>query len=120
MCIRDRSTTTYENIGSSTTYGANYYGSIKFKNLTLRSGINLYRYQASDSEFASEDRSALLYSYNFGLSVKMRNNWKAEGFGFMRSPSQTLQGSSTSFSMMSFGIKKEFSNKRGSIGIRIV
>ncbi len=116
----DISTTTYENIGSSTTYGANYYGSIKFKNLTLRSGINLYRYQASDSEFASKDRSALLYSYNFGLSLKMRNNWKAEGFGFMRSPSQTLQGSSTSFSMMSFGIKKEFSNKRGSIGIRIV
>jgi hypothetical protein len=38
----------------------------------------------------------------------------------MRSPSQTLQGSSTSFSMMSFGIKKEFKNKRGSIGIRII
>ena len=50
----------------------------------------------------------------------MKNNWKAEGFGFMRSPSQTLQGSSTTFSMMSFGIKKEFKNKRGSIGIRIV
>ena len=50
----------------------------------------------------------------------MKNNWKAEGFGFMRSPSQTLQGSSTSFSMMSFGIKKEFKNKRGSIGIRII
>ena len=38
----------------------------------------------------------------------------------MRSDSQTLQGYSTSFSMMSFGIKKEFKNKRGSIGIRIV
>ena len=116
----DISTTTYENIGSSTTYGINYYGSIKFEKLTLRSGVNLYKYNAKDSEFASEDRSALLYSYNFGVSLKMRNNWKAEGFGFMRSPSQTLQGSSTSFSMMSFGIKKEFNNKRGSIGIRII
>ena len=113
----ETSITTYENIGSSTTYGLNYYGSIKFKNLTLRSGINLYSYQAEDNGLT---RSALLYSYNFGLSLKMKNNWKAEGFGFMRSPSQTLQGSSTSFSMMSFGIKKEFKNKRGSIGIRIV
>jgi len=38
----------------------------------------------------------------------------------MRSPSQTLQGSSTSFSMMSFGLKKEFKNERGSIGLRII
>ena len=113
----ETSITTYENIGSSSTYGLNYYGSIKFKNLTLRSGINLYSYQAEDNGLT---RSALLYSYNFGLSLKMKNNWKAEGFGFMRSPSQTLQGSSTSFSMMSFGVKKEFKNKRGSIGIRIV
>lgn len=116
----DTSITTYQNIGSSKRYGANYYGSIKFNKLTLRSGFNLYYYQAEDSRFSNEDRSALLYNYNFGISLKMKNNWKAEGFGFMRSPSQTLQGSSTSFSMMSFGIKKEFKNKRGSIGIRIV
>ena len=116
----DTSITTYQNIGSSKKYGANYYGSIKFNKLTLRSGFNLYYYQAEDSILSSEDRSALLYNYNFGISLKMKNNWKAEGFGFMRSPSQTLQGSSTSFSMMSFGIKKEFKNKRGSIGIRIV
>ncbi len=116
----DTSITTYQNIGSSNTYGINYYGSIKFNKITLRTGFNLYSYQAEDIRFASEERSALLYNYNFGISLKMKNNWKAEGFGFMRSPSQTLQGSSTSFSMMSFGIKKEFKNKRGSIGIRIV
>tara|TARA_B100001250_G_scaffold262781_1_gene226437 strand:- start:2267 stop:4735 length:2469 start_codon:yes stop_codon:yes gene_type:complete len=116
----DTSVTTYENIGSSSKYGLNYYGSIRFKKLTLRTGFNLYSYQAQDNRFASENRSALLYNYNFGISLKMKNNWKAEGFGFMRSPSQTLQGSSTSFSMMSFGIKKEFKNKRGSIGIKII
>ena len=116
----DTSITTYENIGSSTTYGVNYYGSIKFNKLTLRSGFNLYSYQSEDNRFSNNGRSALLYNYNFGISLKMKNNWKAEGFGFMRSPSQTLQGSSTSFSMMSFGIKKEFKNKRGSIGIRII
>ena len=37
----------------------------------------------------------------------------------MRSPSQTLQGSSTNFGMMSFGIKKTLKIK-GSLGIRVV
>ncbi|MDG2139225.1 MAG: TonB-dependent receptor [Flavobacteriales bacterium] len=116
----DTSITTYQNIGSSTRYGFNYYGSIKFNNLTLRTGFNLYSYQAEDNRFSNDERSAFLYNYNFGITLKMKNNWKAEGFGFMRSPSQTLQGSSTSFSMMSFGIKKEFKNKRGSLGLRII
>ena len=116
----DTSITTYQNIGSSTRYGFNYYGSIKFNNLTLRTGFNLYSYQAEDSRFSNDERSAFLYNYNFGITLRMKNNWKAEGFGFMRSPSQTLQGSSTSFSMMSFGIKKEFKNKRGSLGLRII
>ena len=116
----DTSITTYQNIGTSSKYGVNYYGSIKFNKITLRTGFNLYSYQAEDSRFSSNSRSTLLYNYNFGISLKMKNNWKAEGFGFFRSPSQTLQGSSTSFSMMNFGIKKEFKNRRGSIGIRIV
>ena len=116
----DLSITTYENIGSSKRYGFNYYGSIRFDKLTLRGGFNLYSYEAEDSRFSTENRSALLYNYNFGITLKLKNNWKAEGFGFARSPSQTLQGTSTSFSMMSFGIKKEFNNKRGSLGIRLV
>ena len=116
----DTSFTTYENIGSSTRLGLNYYGSIRFDKLTLRGGFNLYSYNAEDNRLASENRSAILYNYNFGITLKLKNNWKAEGFGFARSDSQTLQGTSTSFSMMSFGIKKEFKNKRGSIGVRIV
>ena len=116
----DSSITTYKNVGSSTRFGLNYYGSIRLKNLTLRGGINLYSYNAEDYLLSNESRSAILYNYNFGITLKLKNNWKAEGFGFARSPSQTIQGTSTSFSMMSFGIKKEFKNKRGSIGIRIV
>ena len=118
--VNDTSITTYQNIGKSNRYGFNYYGSIRLKKLTFRTGFNLYSYSAEDSRFSSDERTALLYNYNFGVTLKMKNNWKVEGFGFMRSPSQTLQGTSTSFSMMSFGIKKDFKNKRGSLGIRIV
>ena len=107
----DTSITTYENIGNSDRYGINYYGSVKYKKVTLRGGFNLYSYNAKDNRLSSNERSALLYNYNFGITVNFKNNWKAEGFGFARSPSQTLQGTSTSFSMMSFGFKKNLKIK---------
>ena len=91
----DTSITTYENIGNSDRYGINYYGSVKYKKVTLRGGFNLYSYNAKDNRLSSNERSALLYNYNFGITVNFKNNWKAEGFGFARSPSQTLQGTST-------------------------
>jgi hypothetical protein len=112
----------YENIGSSTNYGFNYFGSLRFDKFNIRTGFNLYQYEGNgdinDQEISLT--SSLLYSYNFGGSYNIGDYWKAECWGFFRSPNQTIQGSSTSFSMMSFGVKKEFKNKRGSLGIRII
>lgn len=112
----------YENIGSSTNYGFNYFGSLRFDKFNIRTGFNLYQYEGNgdinDQEISLN--SSLLYSYNFGGSYNIGDYWKAECWGFFRSPNQTIQGSSTSFSMMSFGVKKEFKNKRGSLGIRII
>jgi len=121
--IRNGITTSkYENIGSSTNYGINYFGSLRFDKFNIRTGFNLYQYKGSgiiDNQEISLT-SRLLYSYNFGGSYNISDYWKAECWGFFRSPNQTIQGSSTSFSMMSFGVKKEFKNKRGSLGIRII
>ena len=112
----------YENIGSSTNYGFNYFGSLRFDKFNIRTGFNLYQYEGNgdinDQEISLT--SSLLYSYNFGGSYNIGDYWKAECWGFFRSPNQTIQGSSTSFSMMSFGVKKEFKNKRGSLGVRII
>ncbi len=112
----------FENIGASANYGFNYFGSLRFDKFNLRTGFNLYQYKGSG---VIDDKpisltSSLLYSYNFGGSYNIGDHWKAECWGFFRSPNQTIQGSSTSFSMMSFGVKKEFKNKRGSLGIRII
>ena len=113
----DTSITTYKNIAKSEKYGFDYYGSIKFNKITLRMGLNIYNYTTYNEGI---QRKAVLYNYNFGGTANLGNNWKAEAFGFFRAPSQTAQGSSTSFSMMSFGVKKDFANKRGSIGVRII
>jgi len=118
----DISKNIFENIGSSTTYGFSYFGSLRFDKLNIRSGFNLYQYTGSgniDNKDISLE-SNLLYSYNFGGNYDLGKKWKVEGWGFFRSPSQTIQGTSTSFSMMSFGVKKDFKNKRGSFGMHIV
>ena len=98
LSVRNDTTfTEYQNIGNVFYYGFNYYGSLRFEKLTLRGGLNLYSYNAEDENFARVSRTAFLYNYNFGVSIKIINNWKLEGNGWMRSPSQTLQGSSTNF-----------------------
>lgn len=120
--IDNISTAIFENIGTSTTYGINYFGSLRFDKANIRAGFNLYQYTGSgtiDEEEISLT-SNLLYSYNFGGTYDLGKKWKAEGWGFFRSPSQTIQGTVTSFSMMSFGVKKDFKNKRGSLGMHIV
>ena len=118
----DISTLTYRNIGETKQYGASYFGSIRLNKFTFRGSLNLYQYTGRDASLGFNDWTdpVLLYSYSVGGNVKLGNDWKAETFGFFRSPSQSLQGSTTTFSMMSFGIKKTFKNKRGSLGIRVI
>ena len=87
-----------------------FFGSINFYKFSFRSGINLFNYSGRDINLGYENWSepVTLYSYNFSGNISFGNNWQAETFAFYRSPSQTIQGNSTSFSMMSIGIKKVF------------
>ena len=119
VTIRDGiSETTYENIGQNQKLGFNYYGSITLKSINLRGGFNIFQYSSKDERFG--DLKTMLYNYSFGGTVNLRNNLKFETWGWYSSPQQTIQGYSDSWSMMSFGIKKDFKNKRGSFGLRIV
>ena len=116
------SISTYKNIGETRQLGSSLFGSMRLNKLTLRGSFDLYSYSGKDISLGYEEwtESVVLYSYYFGGSYNLGKNWKAETFGFFRSPTQTIQGTSTSFSMISFGINKAFKNKRGSIGIRII
>lgn len=116
------SISTYKNIGETRQLGISFFGSMRLNKLTLRGSFDLYSYSGKDISLGYEKwtESVVLYSYYFGGSYNLGKNWKAETFGFFRSPTQTIQGTSTSFSMISFGINKAFKNKRGSIGIRII
>ena len=112
----------FKNIGESKQSGFGFFGSVNLKKLSLRSGINLYYYSGRDAKLGYSEWTTpvRLYSYNFSGNYSFSKYWKAETFAFYMSPTQSIQGSVTSFSMMSIGIKRTFKNKRGSIGIRII
>lgn len=105
--------TSYENLGTNNSIGFNYYGSINFGDLSLRGGFNLFTYETT-----SEDIGRVLYNWNMGGNYDLGKGYKVETYGFFRSPNQTSQGINPGFSLFNLGFKKEFNNKKGSIGLR--
>jgi Outer membrane protein beta-barrel family len=50
-------------------------------------------------------------------NLTLKKGWGVQGFAFMHGPRVQLQGQQGGFAMYSVGVKKDFSNKKGSIGI---
>lgn len=107
--------TTYENLGKNTSVGLNYYGSVTLGDLSFRAGFNVFTFQTT-----AESIGAIQYNWNMGGNYDLGRGYKAETWGFFRSPTRTTQGFTPNFSMFSIGFKKDFKNKKGSIGLRFI
>ena len=118
------STISYENIGTNNSFGLNFFGSIRIPNImNIRGGGDVYTYNVSSYDNIQNENSKdirLIYKWYLNSTVELGKNYSLECRGFYRSPRQTIQGKIPSFSMVSFGIKKEFNNKRGSIGLGLI
>jgi outer membrane receptor protein involved in Fe transport len=118
--IGDTIRTSYQNIGKQDAYGMNAFGNINFSNkLTVGLGGDVYYaklannvpnplYNASNSGWVANYR--IFGSYNLG------NNWGLQAFGFYRSTQVQLQGFQGGFGIYSLSVKKDFKDKKGSIG----
>ncbi|NJB85936.1 outer membrane receptor protein involved in Fe transport [Lewinella marina] len=115
------STTTFLNIGSSDTYGANVFTSFTlFKKLQLRGSLNYGRYNGTGIVRGEElQRSADVISGNAGGSYSFTDKLRLDFFAFGRGPQQTLQGNTPGFSMFGVGANWEIS-ERTAVGIRII
>ena len=116
------SETTYNNIGNNNAIGFNFFGSTTIKEkLTLRGGLNFNTYNTNSTiEGLDLSNTGIQYGGNFMGTLSLPKDWKIEGFAFGRSRQLTIQGTIPTFSMMSFGVKKDLWNKRGSIGLNVV
>ncbi len=113
--------TSYQNIGQQNAYGVNIFGNATlFGKWQLGGGIDAFyamltnnspnpAYQAKNEGFVVSGR---LFT-----SLTLKNGWGVQGFSFIRGNQIQLQGSQGGFAFYSLGVKKDFAEKRGSVGL---
>jgi len=117
--------TTYQNIGSNNSVGASFFGSVNpVKPLTIRASINAYTYNPNPTGDYSADQTSngTYVQYNaFGMAeVDLKHDIVTQVFAIENSPRRTIQGTNPSFSLLGFGVRKQFDNKKASLGINVL
>ncbi len=116
--------TTFENIGNQKSLGGNLFGNIYLTSKwTLNGGLDLYytymegQITNADGTFSMADNSGIVVGGRLQSQASLPNNWTVQAFGGFRGKQVQLQGTMGSFYMYSLGVRKEFNNKKGSIGV---
>ncbi|MFC6191113.1 TonB-dependent receptor domain-containing protein [Dyadobacter subterraneus] len=115
--------TTYENIGKQRAYGANVFANVYLTSKwTLNGSVDLLQShmegQTTNAEGVSEavSNSGFNYGGRIMSQLSLKKGWGLQAFAFYRGKEVQLQGSRTGFYMYSLGFKRDFNNKKGSIG----
>ncbi|WP_414617660.1 TonB-dependent receptor domain-containing protein [Dyadobacter sp. 32] len=115
--------TTFENIGKQKAFGMNVFANVYITpKWTVNGSVDLLQSylegQATNAGGLSVPVSNSGFNYGGRLmsQVSLRQGWGLQAFGFYRGKEVQLQGTRTGFYMYSLGFKKDFANKKGSIG----
>ena len=104
------------NIGSEISTGVNIYGSVKLgPKLNLRS--NMFFIDRITSNPGSPTVSGPAYRINLNGSYEFEHNLAAEFFVNYRSTQRTIQGYNAAFAFYNLAVRKQFMNKKASIGL---
>lgn len=112
--------TTYQNIGNEDAYGMNLFGNVNIANkLQLGGGTDLYyavlNNNNPDPKLKASNEGWVASFRIFG-SYNLTKGWGIQTFAFFRGNQVQLQGNQGGFGIYSLGLKKDFLNKKGSIG----
>ncbi|MBV6426756.1 MAG: Vitamin B12 transporter BtuB [Haliscomenobacter sp.] len=112
------SITTYQNIGTNYTYGLDFFSSVNLKDkLNIRGGLNVANYYTEATINGTRlSNNGLQYRGNMNISYAFPKNLRVEVSGFYNSPRYSLQGYRASHTRSSIGIRKDFANKKASLG----
>ena len=116
--------TTFKNIGRQHAYGTNIFANVA---VTSKINVGLFTniiYNTLSGEVLGVDNvSQKVTNSGFNISgglfsqATFKNGWGAQAFGFMQGNQVQLQGNQGGFAFYTVGIKKEFKNKKGSLGL---
>ncbi|PLK45843.1 TonB-dependent receptor domain-containing protein [Emticicia sp. TH156] len=116
--------TTYKNIGRQHAYGSNIFANVAATskiNVGLFANIiyNTLEGQVLGINNVSETITNSGWNISGGLfsQATFKNGWGAQAFGFLQGNQVQLQGNQGGFGFYTIGIKKDFKNKKGSLGL---
>lgn len=116
--------TTFENIGKQQVVGANIFANVYLTpKWTLNGGVDVYynylegKVQGLDGTSINTSNSGVVIGGRIMSSLSLNKGWAVQAHGGMRGNQVTLQGVQGSFYMYSLGVRKEFNNKKGSLGL---
>ncbi|MEO6632991.1 MAG: outer membrane beta-barrel family protein, partial [Mucilaginibacter sp.] len=104
------------NIGRENNVGINIYGSLPVTGkLSLRS--NMFFADRVTSNPGSPSVSGFMYRINLNGSYQFADDFAAEFFVNYRSSQKTIQGARPAFAFYNLAVRKQFMNKKASIGL---
>ena len=113
--------TTYQNVGHEDAVGINLFGNgTLFSKLQLGGGLDLYHVSLTNNNanpVYSASNSGWVVGGRIQSSLALSNGWGFQLFGGARGNQVQLQGYQSSMYFYSLGLRKEFSNKKASLGI---
>ena len=118
--------TQYANIGKENAVGLNFFANVMIGKLMLNGGTDIY-YSMLDNNLPvtgpndpnrliSASNEGWVMSYRMFGSYNLSKGWGFQFFGFYRGREVQLQGTRGGFGIYSLGLKKDFNNKKGSVG----
>ena len=117
---RDTIRTTFQNIGREDAYGASVFVSINVSNkFSLNGGGDAFyavlKNNVPDPLFNASNQG-WVYSFRAFGNYTLTKGWGLQLFSFYRGRQVQLQGVQGGFGIYSLSLRKEFKNKKGSIG----
>ncbi|GAB3940180.1 outer membrane beta-barrel family protein [Spirosoma harenae] len=113
--------TSYQNVGRQNAIGMNIFGNgTLFKKLQLGGGLDIYHVSLTNNNaniVYSASNSGWVVGGRIMSSLMLGNGWGFQLFGGGRGKQIQLQGYQSSMYFYSLGMRKEFNNKKGSLGL---
>jgi len=113
--------TSYQNIGRQDAVGLNLFGNgTLFSRWQLGGGIDVYHVNLTNggsNPIYAASNTGWVVAGRVNTSLSLKNGWGFQGFGGIRGRDVQLQGYQTARYYYGIGGKKDFNQKRGSIGL---
>ena len=114
----------YQNIGRQYAYGTNTFANVAVTSkINVGIFLNAFYTSLSGQVTGRDGRTTELTNTGFNVSggsfaqAQFKHGWGAQAFGFMQGNTVQLQGVQGGFAFYTVGVKKEFTNKKGSVGL---